>query len=211
MLAQDNPRTRLRRHPRSLQARRTSADDDHVSVLVVGVVAADVGRLVRLTQASRTADHRLDQAVPHGRADQESLVVEARREEPRQRGVHRANVEVQVREGVDRLGGQALAQLGHRHAVVGFTRAFLGVGDVAVDERVWLFHASGNDAARAVVLERTTHQMHAVGQQRRGHRVTAIAREGLAVEGKAQRLGTVDATAGREAIFLAHAQPSPRS
>ena len=50
--------------------------------------------------------------------------------------------------------------------------------------------------------------MHAVGQQRRGNGIAAVALVGLAVKGEAQRLTAIDAAAFGLTEFLAHWPPS---
>ena len=208
LLNQNHARAGLGGRAGRLQAGRTRANDDNIGVLIVRVIAADIGAFVTDPEPGSPADHRLDQAVPEPRADEEGLVVEARREEPRQQRVNRAQIEAERGEGVDRLGGQALTQFSHGCAVVGLARALFRFGDVAVDECVGLFDACRHDPARAVILERTADQMHAVGQQRRGNCIAAVALVGLAVKGEAQQLAAIDAAALGLAEFLAHWPPS---
>ncbi|CAI8386785.1 MAG: Uncharacterised protein [Rhodospirillaceae bacterium] len=98
---QDHPRAGLGGRAGRLQAGRTRADNDDIGVLIVGIVAADVGAFVADPEPGSPADDRLEQTVPEPGAHEEGLVVEARREEPRQQGVDRTQVEAQRREGVD--------------------------------------------------------------------------------------------------------------
>ena len=201
---QDHARAGLGGRAGGLQASGTRADNDNIGVLIVRIIAADIGAFIADPEPGRPPDHRLDQAVPETRADEEGLVVEARREEPRQQRVDRAQIEAQRREGVDRLGGQALTQFGHGCAVVGLARAPFRFGNVAIDERIGLFDPGGDNPARAVILERTADEVHAVGQQRRSHGITAVALIGPAVKGEAQRLAAIDAAALGLTEFLAH-------
>ena len=172
------------------------------------VIAGNIGDLVGHTQTRCTADHRLNNAMPHAGADQQGFVVKPRRNKARHQRVDLADIKVQVRESVDRLSGQAVPQLGEGCAVVGLPRALFLRCDVAIDERVRLLHPSGNNPPRSVIFERATHQMHAIGQQSRRDRIAAIPGESLAVEGKVQPFGPVDATARWQTKVLAHAPPS---
>jgi hypothetical protein len=73
---------------------------------------------------------------------------------------------------------EAIEQLRHRGARVRFatrTRSQL-------DQRVRLFRAGRQDAARSVILERSPDQLDAVGQQRGCKRVACVAGELFAVE-----------------------------
>ena len=105
LLDQNHARAGLGGRAGRLQAGRTRADDDNICVLIVRVIAADIGAFVTDPEPGSPADHWLDQAVPEPRADEEGLVVEASREEPRQQCVNRAQIEAERGEGVDRLGG----------------------------------------------------------------------------------------------------------
>ena len=55
--------------------------------------------------------------------------------------------------------------------------------------------AGGQDAARAVILERSADQMNAVRQQRGGQRVAGEALIAPAVEGESKRRVAIDAAA----------------
>ena len=63
---------------------------------------------------------------------------------------------------------QAVEELDHRGARVGLGPAAAAVD---ADERIRLFRAGRQDAARPVILERAADEMDAVGEQRRGERV----------------------------------------
>src|SRR4029077_4319318 len=60
------------------------------------------------------------------------------------------------------------------------------------DERVGLFRACGEHAPRPVVLEGAPHEMHAIGKERRGERVTRKAVIAHTIEPEGQRAGAVD-------------------
>ncbi|PAV69089.1 hypothetical protein WR25_14767 [Diploscapter pachys] len=55
------------------------------------------------------------------------------------------------------------------------------------DQRIGLVRACAQNAARAVVFERSADQMHAVREQRGGERIPLPPRIALAVEGKVDR------------------------
>ena len=208
LLNQHHPRARLRRHAGCLQTRWPRAHHNDVSMLIVAVIARNVGDIVGHTQARSPPDHRLDQPMPHGRADQEGLVVKACWNKPRDHRVNRANVKSQIWKGVDRLGCQALTQLGKGCAVVGFPGAFLIGVDVAIDQRVRLFNTRGHDAAWPVILKRATDQMHTICKQCRSDRVAAKSSVRLTIEGETQWLRPIDASTSGKAEFLCHAPSS---
>ena len=102
---------------------------------------------------------------------------------------------------------EAVAELLDRGAGVRLEAAGAAAG---ADQRVRLVGAGGDDAARAVVLERAAHQVDAVGEQRRGEGVAGEALVALAVEGEADRPAVVDAAAVRRRGRLVIRVP-PRS
>ena len=81
-------------------------------------------------------------------------------------------------------------QLGRGGALVRFKPPALA----HVDNRVRLFGTAGNNAARAVILERPTHQHLVIGQKRGRQCVAGKARHALAVEGEMGGTGAVDQT-----------------
>src|SRR3546814_19073696 len=72
------------------------------------------------------------------------------------------------------------------------------------DERVRLVGACAQDAARSMIFERPSDEVHAIGEQGRGERIALQSRHRLAVECEAQRPGTVDASALRRPEICRH-------
>ena len=173
---------------RRLKAGDAAADDGDVDKgieMLVGVVVTAPGCFA---ETCRLADEGLVDVFPERAGMHEHLVVEARRQEAREElGVDLAHVEFEARPVVLAFDGEAVEELGRGGALVG-----LEAGALAhVEERVGLFHAGGDDAAGAVVLERPPDQHLVIGQQRRGERVARDPTEVLAVEGEFQRLALV--------------------
>ena len=180
-------------------------DDEDVAVRVAVGVAVRIRHARRLAETGGSTDHRLVDLVPEALRPHEGLVVEARDEDRRQEVVDLADVEIE--RGPMVLGGddQALARLDDARPVVRVTVSRPALcPPVDRQERARLVRAVGQDAARAVILERAAAQMRAGGEQHRGDRVAAIAVQGLAVERDGQRLGAVDAAAGGKAKRLMH-------
>ena len=77
------------------------------------------------------------------------------------------------------------------------------------DQRIGFFRTGRDHAARAVIFEGATDQMHAIGKQGRCERVAAQPLEGLAVEGETNGIGLAKPTGGGDAEGLGHHLPSP--
>ena len=190
--------------PRGRESRRetgrAAARHHHVAMRVAAGVGVGIGLLRRDAEAGGAADQGLEQLRPERRAldearPHEGLVVEACRQERRQQRVDRPDIEAAHRPGILARGHEPFVELDLGHAQV---RRLPGAVSRHGGERVRLVGAGREQAARTVVLERTTKQVDAVGEQRRGERVAVEADIGMAVEGEAQRHGAVDATAARE-------------
>ncbi len=184
---------------------RTAADDQHVAMAVLVLVGVGVRRARAAAHPGGVADHVLVAQPPAGRGrPHERLVVEARREQPREHVVERADVEAHRRPAVLARGDETGVELDLRGARVG-----LGARAAReLHQRVGLVGARGGDAARPVVLEAAGDEMHAVGEQRRGERVARAALVADAVELERERRRAVDEAAFRQAERLRHARAS---
>ena len=169
----------------------TAAHHDDLGMGIGLFVAVGVGMLGRPPEAGGAADHRLEQPLPRRPRVDEGLVVEPGREEPPQPVVDRADVAVKARPGVlpdrhhprlERGGGGALVRLEPR-------------AGAEAEERVRLFRARGERAARAVILEAAPHDQLAAAEQRRGERVAGKARAVAALEAERTRRAAVDQAA----------------
>ena len=154
---------RERRH----QAGRPAADHQHVAMRECLLVMVRDPPRRGAAEARGAADQRLVELLPELRRPHEGLVVEAGDEEAREPVVHRADVEAQRRPAVLARGDQPVVELGRGRARVRLAPR----AGAQFDQRVRLFRACREDAARAVILERAADQLHAVGEQRRGERV----------------------------------------
>ncbi len=156
LVAEDHLGTGLGRSKRRREAGDTAADDEDVAM---GVAAGIVIRILLLRRNAKTggaADEGLVDRMPEGLRPHEGLVVEAGGEEGREEVVDLADVEGQRRPTVLRFDLHAVEHFLHRGADVR-----LAAGGIArhVEQRVRLFRAGGQDAARTVILERPAGEM----------------------------------------------------
>ena len=186
-------------------AGRACADHQHIAVREALRVSVRVRFGRWLAKASGLAHYRFEHLVPSLPWPHESLVVEASGEQRRQQVVHRAHVELQRRPTVLAFGHEAFVEFHLRSAQV--RRATRSVAHHG-HQGVGFFHAGGQQAARTVVLERTAHEMHAVGEQGRSQCVADMAGKSLAIESEVHQTRTIDTTAsGGAASVLAHRWP----
>ena len=199
LVRQDHARPGPARRQCRRQARGPRADHQQVAMQEALVVLVGVFLHRQPPQPRRGADRRFVDLFPEGFRPHEGLVIEARRQEGREEIRHRHHVEFERAAMVLAAGGETVEELGHGGAGVGFG---MGAG-AQVDQRVGLFRAGGEDAARAVILEGPADQPLAVGEKRRGERVTGEPRERLVVEAKLERFRAVDQAAA-DAVGLRH-------
>ena len=190
LLHQDDAVTRLPGDQRRLQARNTAAHDQQIAESIGLLIVIRVLTNRGFAEASRAADDRFEHMLPSKARVDEGLVIKARRQETRGIVIHNANIEFQAGKVVLACAGQPIEQLGRGGALVRFKPPALA----HVDNRVRLFGAAGNNAARTVVFERPTHQHLVIGQKRGRQRVAGKARHALAVEGEMGGTGAVDQT-----------------
>ena len=172
---------------------RSGPDDQHVAEREGLVVSVGIRRMGGPAEAGGAADHRLVELLPQSSRPHECLVVEARRENRRRQGVDREGVVFQRRPAILARRLKPLVQFGHGGTGVRLPAR----ARTQFDEGVRLFRTGGEDAARAVVLERPGDEAHAVGQQRRGQGIALKTAVALAVEGEVQGAAPVDHAAGR--------------
>ena len=165
------------------ESRRSRADDEEIAA---GVDLRVVGRRAIAGVDPAEAGHGADRALEGLPArPEESLVVEARRQERREPVEERGAIGRRGRRRIDRAHGEVVlerlgggAQIRRRRAVARH-----------VDDRVRLLGPRAPDSARAVILEAAADDADAVGEQRRGDAVAREAGVGLAVEGEGERFG----------------------
>ena len=136
----------------------------------------------------RAADEWLPKVMPRALGPHEGFVVKPRAKEGMGKVERLLEVEFERRPAVLALGGEACKNL---------LRGGAGVGQAVrprakLDQRVWLFGASGEHPPWAVILEAPAHQPHAVGQKRRGHGIARVGAVAFSVKGKRNRARTVD-------------------
>ena len=206
LVAQDDTDAGFGRGKRRRDASGAAAEHQHLAMRVARRVVIGVGKIRRNAEARRRADDRLVEALPGRLRPHEGLVVEAGREHRRGDVVDGADVEFERRPAVLRMRGKPLIELLYRGADIGRLARRIALDR---DQRVGLLGTCRQDAARAVILERTADEMHAIGKQRRGQRVTGKAGIGLAVEAEAGRARRQPAAAGYAEVLRHFAAPLP--
>ena len=165
------------------------ANNQQVAMRISGRVVIGIFLAWRFTKSGHAADHRLVQLVPERAGPHEGLVVKARREEHAEPVIDRAQICLERRPPV-------LA--GRHQTVINFHPGGAQVGGVAArsaadrNQRVGFFAARAEQPARAVVLERAPEQHHAVGEQRRGERITGEPLIRRSVEAEADRAAAIN-------------------
>ncbi len=156
-------------------------------------------------EAGHRADLRLVKPLPGRFRPHEGLVVEAGGKERREHVVHRAEVATERWPMVLALRLESVGELDLGGAQIG-GEARAGPD---ADECIGLIRPRRQDAARAVIFERTPDEMHAVGEQGGSERIAGEAFVSLAVERKAQLACPIDAPTGLKAKGSAHASRIP--
>ena len=188
LVGQDHIGPRTTRQQRRHQPRRPGADHQQITkgkgaLIAVGIVLPRQG-----AQPGGAADHRLIQLLPEAARPHEGLVIEPRPQERRRQVVDRHQVKAQ-------RGPAVLAPRLHPLVYLLYRGAHIGVLPPVAphrNQRVGFLAASRQDAARAVVFERTPDQPHVIGQQGRGQRVALIPAVAHPVEGERDRPVPVD-------------------
>ncbi len=190
-----------------LQPRDAAADHHDIGVEVEMLICIRVAILRRFAEAGRLADEGLVDVLPERTREEEGLIIETRRQEPRENRVDRADIELERRPVVLARGIKPVEKLGRRGALVRLELAALA----EVDERVGLFRAARHHAARAVVFERPANHHLIVRQKCGGERIALKALQALAVELELKGAATVEkaATGGKTRAHLnsLHDQP----
>ena len=131
------------------ESRRAGADDQHVGVVVVPVVAVHIGVIDGCAQTGRFANEMLVEHPCMAGGAHESLVIKPGHEKRRQHRGDGHGVEFDGRPGVLGAGAKPLFELQHGGCNIGLVRA-LGANR---QQRVGFFDTGGHDAPRAVVFE----------------------------------------------------------
>src|SRR5690606_14245857 len=152
-------------------------------------------------ETGRMADDGLIELVPGGLRPHEGLVIEAGGEKGREKIVDAAHVESERRPAVLRGDDHAVENFLHGGAHVRLP-ARLVAGDI--DQGVRLFRTGGKNAARTMVFERPSDEMHAVDDERGSDGIAFQSFIAPSVEGKARRSGGCQATLTGNAIGAAH-------
>ena len=182
----------------------TAARDEYIAMRVTMLVVIRVVRIRCATHPGSAPDEALV-GHPLRRRPHERLVVETRRQQPRQQVIDAADVECDRGPAILARRGKAVIQLDLRRPHVG-----LGArSGFELHERVGLVCASAHDAARAVILETAADKTDAVCQQCRSEAVPGIAGEPCAVKSEIQRAGAIDQAAAGQAKRLRHLFTAP--
>ena len=144
-----------------LQSGNTAADHKHIAKGVEVFVSVHIAVFGGRTKACGLADKRLVDVFPQRSGMDEHFVIETRRHEPAEFGVHRADVEFQAGPVVLAFGFQPVKQFRCRHPLIGFKLAAF----TEIDQTVGFLRARSDNATRAVIFERPAHQHLIIGQQ----------------------------------------------
>ena len=188
-----------------VNTRGAGTHDQQFAMRVGRGVVVRVGHGRRIAQPGHLADRRLVKLFPEAARPHEGLVVEARREEPAQPVVDRAEVVLQRRPAVLAARNQPLINRHGRGAQVGGEDPGRALHR---HQRVRLLRPGTKDAARAVVFEAAAEQRLAAGQQRGGQAFARQPTVGLAVEGETDAAADVGPAQPCDAM-AAHFRGSP--
>src|SRR6185437_13788087 len=130
----------------------------------------------------------------------ERLVVEACWHQAAEHPRHGHHVAVDAWPAIDARRREALIELHFGGPRIG-DRACAGF---QLDERIGLFDAAGDEAARAVILTASRDDSDTVRQQRRRERISRVAHVALAVEREGERPAAVDAPALAQSVHGCH-------
>ena len=191
LVGQDDPGAAAPGRQRRGKAGRTRADDQQVAMQEALVVAVRISRAGHAAEPGRGPDCRLVDLLPEGLRPHEGLVVEAGRQEGRDQVVCRQQVVAQRTPVVLAERFQPVEQFGDGRPRV---RLAVGAGP-QLDQRVGLFRAGGEDAARPVVLEAPADQADPVGEQGGRQRIAKMADHLPAVEPERKDAAAVERAA----------------
>ena len=207
LVGENDPGPALPRRQRRGEPGRSGADDENVAMRVPALVAVGIRAVRRLPQTRHPADQAFVE-MPAAMRPHEGLVVEAGRDQAVCEIVDGAEIEAGAGPAIDAVCREALIQLDSRGLEIGQAP---GPG-ADLHQRVGLFGAGGQDAARAVVFEAPPHQVHAVGEQGGCQRISGEPFIAPPVEREPDPPRPVDRAAfGQTIRLLRHAPPSGTS
>ena len=206
LVGEHHPRARAPGGQRRGKPRGTTADHEQVAMEEPLVVEVRVWLSRKAAEARRAPDRRLIELLPERPRPHEGLVVEAGRQKRGEPVVHRQRVEAQGGPAVLAACFQAVEQLGGGRARI----RFLPRARAQLDQGIRFFRSRGEHAARAMILEASPDQPHAVRQQRRSEGIARMSLIGASVEREAEGPIAVYPPA-RDAIPLAHRCRTRRS
>ena len=204
LVANDNIRAALRRRQRRRQSGRPRPHHQHIAMRKPVGVMIRIRFFGRVTKPGGTADDRLINRVPKQLREHKGFIIEACGKNGREQRIHRADIKFQAWKPVLADCGQALIKLHFAGAQIGCAAPAIPAD---TNQCVGFIAAHRHQAARPVIFERAPHQMHAIGNQCRGQRIPPRALIGHAIKTEINRLGAVNASAGR----CAHVCHQPKS
>ncbi len=159
-------------------------------------------------QARSTPDHRLIELFPKAARPHERLVVKPRPQERGRKIVHRHHVKGQRRPRILRTRLKPLKDFLNRRTHV----RVCVCATTDSDEGVGLLRPGRQEPARAVVLERSSHEAHVMGQQGRRKCVPLKPAIGRAVPFERHRTRAVDQPfSGNSHLLLSATRAAPRT
>ncbi len=168
------------------QTGRSTTGNQHIAESIAAGIGVRIGLGRRFAKTGSATDERLINLVPEAFRPHEGLVVKACREEHVERIIDRADIVLQRRPMVLGFGLETIIEFQHRCAGVRLKPTW---STRDAHQCIRLFGTGRKNAARAVIFERTTGQMFAIGKQRGCQCVTFKTGIGLAVEAEWHGLG----------------------
>ena len=172
-LTENHARPGAASRPRRRKPGRAAPDDEHVAMVVRGLVGVGIGRIGRPSEPGGATDQRLVDLLPEGGRPHEGLIVEPRRDHFAGEAVDRHEVEGERGPAVlasrdERVEQLDLGRLGVRLRAPPFAE---------FDQRVRLLRTRRQDSTRSMIFEAAADKGHAIGDQRGGERISRMAFE----------------------------------
>ena len=207
LIADDDARTRTRRHQCRCQTRRACSDDEHVAERVGMFVTVRITNAGAAAQTSGATDDGLIELFPEARWPHEGLVIKAGDEDRAQQRIDRQNIEFQRRPVVLAPRLKPVIELDGG----GFGVGFAARTGPQLHERVRLLGARAQYAPGTMILEAASDNTRAFREQRGRQRISGTARGRFPVEAKTKRLRAVDEAAARqpEGLGATHGPAAP--
>ena len=165
LIDQYNPLAALRRRQRRRKPSRTSANDQDLAMGKAVQIGVGIGLGWRMAKPGGGADIGLIELIPGLTRPHKGLVVKARWNEWRDEIQNRPNIKAQAWPAVLALCDKTVIELDLGCPQIRRNTRLIAAHS---NQGIGLFSACAQNAARAMVFERTAHKPNAIGQKGRG-------------------------------------------